>query len=210
MSEVPLDKASIQRFRSGYIAAFGAVLGDDPLYEAVSAGRKQAGMEHWLPLFHERLETVFDYTGDAPVTLDHQVEESHAARLTLIADYHEARVLARQETRAAMKGLAPPYKPLAPETLYVTDVEWGAALEKRGGEAVLAVQAGRVSGRSTRAPCAGATLRRSGRLRRTCSMRSRRQSASCKLRKSAWSLRAGRRGRRIAWRRAGRSWRGRN
>jgi transcription-repair coupling factor (superfamily II helicase) len=134
VSEVPLDKASIQRFRSGYIAAFGAVLGDDPLYEAVSAGRKHAGMEHWLPLFHERLETLFDYTGDAPVTLDHQVEESHAARLTLIADYHEARVLARQEQKAAMKGMAPPYKPLAPETLYLTDAEWGGALEQRAAK----------------------------------------------------------------------------
>jgi transcription-repair coupling factor (superfamily II helicase) len=134
VSEVPLDKASIQRFRSGYIAAFGAVLGDDPLYEAVSAGRKHAGMEHWVPLFHERLETLFDYTGDAPVTLDHQVEESHAARLTLIADYHEARVLARQEQKAAMKGMAPPYKPLAPETLYLSDAEWGAALEKRAAK----------------------------------------------------------------------------
>ncbi len=134
VSEVPLDKSSIQRFRSGYIAAFGAVLGDDPLYEAVSAGRKHAGMEHWLPLFHERLETLFDYTGEAPVTLDHQAEESHAARLTLIADYHEARVLARQEAKAAMKGMAPPYKPLAPESLYVTDAEWSAALDKRAAK----------------------------------------------------------------------------
>jgi transcription-repair coupling factor (superfamily II helicase) len=134
VSEVPLDKASIQRFRSGYIAAFGAVLGDDPLYEAVSAGRKHAGFEHWVPLFHERLETLFDYTGDAPVTLDHQVEESHSARLTLIADYHEARVLARQEQKAVMKGMAPPYKPLAPETLYLSDAEWGAALEKRAAK----------------------------------------------------------------------------
>ncbi len=28
---------------------------------AVSAGRKHQGMEHWLPLFHERLDTLFDY-----------------------------------------------------------------------------------------------------------------------------------------------------
>ncbi len=132
VSEVPLDKTSIQRFRSGYIAAFGAVLGDDPLYEAVSAGRKHAGMEHWLPLFHERLETLFDYTGDAAVTLDHQVEESHAARLTLIADYHDARATARAEAKSAIKGMAPPYKPLAAETLYLLDADWTAALTKRG------------------------------------------------------------------------------
>ncbi|MBL9095453.1 MAG: transcription-repair coupling factor, partial [Alphaproteobacteria bacterium] len=101
-----------------------AVLNDDPLYEAVSAGRKHAGMEHWLPLFHERLETLFDYAGDAAVTLDHQVEESHAARLTLIADYYDARVVARGEAKAAMKGMAPPYKPLKPETLYLAESDW--------------------------------------------------------------------------------------
>ena len=124
VSEVPLDAASIQRFRAGYLATFGAVLNDDPLYEAVSAGRKHAGMEHWLPLFHERLETLFDYAGDVAVTLDHQVEESHAARLTLIADYYDARVVARGEAKAAMKGMAPPYKPLKPETLYLTEGDW--------------------------------------------------------------------------------------
>jgi transcription-repair coupling factor (superfamily II helicase) len=130
VSEVPLDPDSIARFRSGYIATFGAVLGDDALYEAVTEARKHAGMEHWLPLFHERLETLFDYTGDAPVTLDHQVEESHAARLTLIADYYDARVVARAEAKA-MKGMAPPYKPLKPETLYLTDADWAAALSAR-------------------------------------------------------------------------------
>jgi transcription-repair coupling factor (superfamily II helicase) len=39
---------------------FGVVT-NDPLYEAVSAGRRYAGMEHWLPLMHERMETMFDY-----------------------------------------------------------------------------------------------------------------------------------------------------
>jgi transcription-repair coupling factor (superfamily II helicase) len=133
VSEVPLDPDSIARFRSSYIATFGAVLGDDALYEAVTEARKHAGMEHWLPLFHERLETLFDYTGDAPVTLDHQVEESHAARLTLIADYYDARVVALREAKA-MKGMAPPYKPLKPETLYLTDADWTAALSARNAK----------------------------------------------------------------------------
>ena len=30
-------------------------------------GQRYAGMEHWLPLFYERLETLFDYLPDAPV-----------------------------------------------------------------------------------------------------------------------------------------------
>ena len=63
--------------------------------EAISAGRKQQGMEHWLPLFHTKLETIFDYVGGAPITLDHQTDETHVARLALIADYYDARVQAR-------------------------------------------------------------------------------------------------------------------
>ncbi len=51
-SEAPLNAHAISRFRSGYVAAFGAA-GDDPLYESVSAGRKTQGMEHWLPLFYD-------------------------------------------------------------------------------------------------------------------------------------------------------------
>ncbi|MEQ1866049.1 MAG: DEAD/DEAH box helicase, partial [Micropepsaceae bacterium] len=128
VSEVALDTGSIQRFRSGYVATFGAVMNDDPLYEAVSAGRKHAGMEHWLPLYHAKLETLFDYVGDAPVTLDHQVEESHAARLALIADYYDARVQSRAQTQGKFAGMAPPYKPLPPAQLYLTEEDWRAQL----------------------------------------------------------------------------------
>ena len=87
-SEAPLNAAAISRFRSsGYVAAFGAA-GDDPLYESVSAGRKTQGMEHWLPLFYERLDTLFDYLPRCVVMLGHQAEESKAARLELIQDYY--------------------------------------------------------------------------------------------------------------------------
>ena len=60
VSEVMLDQPAIERFRAGYLKRFGAVTGD-PLLESVSAGRPFPGMEHWLPLFHERLVDVFDY-----------------------------------------------------------------------------------------------------------------------------------------------------
>ena len=130
-NEVPIDRESVQRFRAGYVATFGAVLDEDPLYEAVSAQRKHAGMEHWLPLFYEKLETIFDYVGPAPVTLDHQVEESHASRLALIADYHDARVTAREAARGVAKGMASPYKPLKPSSLYLTEDEWVGELTGR-------------------------------------------------------------------------------
>ena len=47
-------KTRIKRFRTGYRERFGATATGDPLYEAVSDGRRLAGMEHWLPLFEAR------------------------------------------------------------------------------------------------------------------------------------------------------------
>ena len=74
VSEVILDDAAITRFRQNYRIEFGAAGTDDPLYEAVSAGRKHQGIEHWLPFFHERLETLLDYLPKATITLDDQFE----------------------------------------------------------------------------------------------------------------------------------------
>ncbi|MCX7280220.1 MAG: DEAD/DEAH box helicase, partial [Alphaproteobacteria bacterium] len=128
-SEAPLNAEAISRFRTGYVAAFGAA-GDDPLYESVSAGRKTQGMEHWLPLFYERLDTLFDYLPRCVIMLGHQAEESKAARLELIRDYYDTREQFRhqKDEKHAIKG--PPYKPLKPETLYLSDAEWKAALSK--------------------------------------------------------------------------------
>lgn len=128
-SEAPLNAQAISRFRTGYVAAFGAA-GDDPLYESVSAGRKTQGMEHWLPLFYERLDTLFDYLPRCVVMLGHQAEEAKAARLELIRDYYDTREQFRhqKDEKHAIKG--PPYKPLKPDTLYLSDAEWKAALGK--------------------------------------------------------------------------------
>jgi transcription-repair coupling factor (superfamily II helicase) len=128
-SEAPLNADAISRFRSGYVAAFGAA-GDDPLYESVSAGRKAQGMEHWLPLFYDHLDTLFDYLPRCLVLLGHQAEESKAARLELVRDYYETREQFRhqKDDKNAIKG--PPYKPLKPDALYLTDGDWKAALSR--------------------------------------------------------------------------------
>jgi transcription-repair coupling factor (superfamily II helicase) len=129
-SETPLDPESISRFRSGYVAMFGPPGPDDLLYEAVSAGRKHAGMEHWLPLFHQELESLFDYL-DAPLLfLSHPLEEARAARHALIADYYQTRRQLLTGT-GNDKSSGPPYRPLPPEQLYLTDDEWKSALAHR-------------------------------------------------------------------------------
>ncbi len=128
-SEAPLNADSISRFRSGYVAAFGAA-GDDPLYESISAGRKTVGAEHWLPLFYDHLDTLFDYLPRCLVLLGHQAEESKTARLELVRDYYDTREQFRRQKddKNAIKG--PPYKPLKPETLYLNDADWKAVLAR--------------------------------------------------------------------------------
>ncbi|MGY9049130.1 transcription-repair coupling factor [Puniceibacterium antarcticum] len=127
VSEVILDEAAITRFRQNYRIEFGAAGTDDPLYEAVSAGRKHQGIEHWLAFFHERLETLFDYLPDAPVLMDDQVTPTRLARWDTIADQYETRRLAMQQ-KNRMDSV---YKPAPPHLLYLDDTAWEAALGKR-------------------------------------------------------------------------------
>ena len=127
MSEVILDEAAISRFRQNYRVEFGAGGSDDPLYEAVSAGRKHQGMEHWLPFFHERLETVFDYLPDATVMLDDQVVPMQLARWEAVEDAYDA----RNDAMAARAKMDSPYKPVQPQGLYLDEAGWKAALADR-------------------------------------------------------------------------------
>ncbi|MBA85614.1 MAG: transcription-repair coupling factor [Rhodobacteraceae bacterium] len=127
VSEVILDDPAILRFRQNYRIEFGAAGTDDPLYEAVSAGRKHQGIEHWLPFFHDRLEVLFDYLPDAPVTLDDQVTPQRLSRWEGIVDQYETRKIAM-----AQKGrLDTVYKPVPPEGLYLDDTAWEAAVTDR-------------------------------------------------------------------------------
>ncbi|HEX5957615.1 MAG TPA: transcription-repair coupling factor, partial [Hyphomicrobiaceae bacterium] len=114
-------------FRRRYVEAFGPVKTDDPLYEAVSAGQRYPGMEHWLPLFHEHVETLFDYLPGAPVSFDHLADEAVAQRLELIRDHYEARAegLETQTFGAA------PYKPVPPDAMFLTSDEWEHRLDER-------------------------------------------------------------------------------
>jgi transcription-repair coupling factor (superfamily II helicase) len=119
VSEFQLVTETIKRFRMGYVAQFGAPERDDMLYEAVSEGRRHPGMEHWLPLFQDHMDTLFDYLDGAPLLLEYQAEDAARERLTQIGDYYEAR-------REAMEtpGGGAIYKPLPPDRLYLADTEW--------------------------------------------------------------------------------------
>ncbi|MBD3804671.1 MAG: transcription-repair coupling factor, partial [Thioclava sp.] len=125
VSEVILDEASITRFRQNYRIEFGSGGAEDPLYEAVSAGRKQAGMEHWLGFFHERLETLFDYLPDATVMLDDQIGPQQESRWEGIEDQYDT----RREAMTRRDRLDSVYKPAPPQLLYLDPEGWSAVLK---------------------------------------------------------------------------------
>ena len=128
IGEVVLDDNTIARFRAAYRGLFGAVRGEDPLYEAVSAGRRFAGMEHWLPLFYARLDTVLDHARPTAVTLDHQAHEAVTARWEMVSEYYDARQAALRETGRRGAGDAAVYKPVPPDMLFLSITAWQQAL----------------------------------------------------------------------------------
>ena len=124
VSEIIMDEAAIRRFRQNYRVEFGAAGSDDPLYEAISAGRKHAGAEHWLPFFHEKLETLFDYLPDASIVLDDQITAARLARWEAIEDQYET----RKAAMSAKNRMDSVYKPCPPDLLYLNDANFDMAI----------------------------------------------------------------------------------
>ena len=122
VAEFQLITETIRRFRTGYVKEFGVAGPDDLLYEAVSEGRRYSGMEHWLPLFHTQLETLFDYLPGTPLALEPLAEDAAHERFDQIKDYYDTRCQALKD------GLTPVYKPLPPDRLYIKEDEWRGRL----------------------------------------------------------------------------------
>jgi transcription-repair coupling factor (superfamily II helicase) len=119
VSEALLDEGAVSRFRKGYVGLFGAP-GDDPLYAAISEGGRRAGLEHWLPLFYDHMESVFDYLPpETLIGVDHQAPEARDERLAMIADAYDARAEAGRKSS---------YRPLEPKALYLDAAEWNRRL----------------------------------------------------------------------------------
>lgn len=123
VSEFQLTTETIRRFRMGYVAQFGAPDRDDQLYEAVSEGRRHPGMEHWQPLFVEKMDTLFDYLHGTPFAVEAQAEDAVRERYKQIGDYYEARREAMEQP-----GGGAVYKPLPPDKLYLAETEWNERL----------------------------------------------------------------------------------
>jgi transcription-repair coupling factor (superfamily II helicase) len=116
MSEVTLDEAAVRRFRTGYVENFGAATREDALYTAISEGHRFAGMEHWLPLFHDALVDAFEMLDGFALVADHRAVDAAASRLEQVNEHYQA----RKEALGAENVAGTPYHPMPPESLYLT------------------------------------------------------------------------------------------
>lgn len=135
VTEFFLDEGSVARFRAGYRDAFGVTSSSNPLYQAVTEGRRHAGMEHWLPLFHDKMATLFDYISLPLLSFDGQADQARVERQAQIVDFYKARLTLDESFGARKKkagdvsltGVA--YHPLPPEKLYIFDDEFRALVD---------------------------------------------------------------------------------
>jgi len=123
-TEFFMDEPSISRFRSKYREAFGVQKKDDPLYQAVSEGRRYNGVEHWLPLFYEHMDNVFDYTHNSFVTFDPHVADACAERLDQVNDFYNSRQILKDSANKKSSSIGAVYNPIPVESLYIGNEEW--------------------------------------------------------------------------------------
>ena len=121
-SETLLDEDSDQALPRRAIASSSA-----PTPPAIRStrrsvdGRRLAGMDHWLPLFEERLATLFDHLGDDDVIVrdpgDAGAPRRGSRRSTIIIANRE-RAHGRRSPAATARS--------RPTTLYLASEEWAA------------------------------------------------------------------------------------
>ncbi|WP_374764640.1 transcription-repair coupling factor [Yunchengibacter salinarum] len=127
-AEFSLDPESRQRFQRAYVNTFGPAKGEDPLFEAVGQGRALQGAEHWLPFFHDRMDSLFDYVDSPVLTMDHQADIAADERLKAVQDHFEARQTVLAMIREGKDTTSPLYKPCPPGLLFLTGQEWESRL----------------------------------------------------------------------------------
>ena len=76
-SKVIINETTVTNFRKNYRKTFGIGGSLDTLYSAVSNGLKVQGVEQWLPLFYNGLETIFDYLPKAIYFMDIEISYPH-------------------------------------------------------------------------------------------------------------------------------------
>ncbi len=72
--EFPLTRDSIRHFQDQWFSRFSSNVEECPIYRDVAEGLSPAGVEYYLPLFFDELETLFDYLPDDTLLFCDEIE----------------------------------------------------------------------------------------------------------------------------------------
>ena len=113
-----LDDASKSQFRSQSRELF-ALDSNDTFYSAVSEGRYVQGLEHFLPLFYEKMVPLLSYCPDFTIVLDHSFPRAFEERQAQIQEYYTARKQALSDKTFKTA----PYNPIPPRLFFLNEEE---------------------------------------------------------------------------------------
>lgn len=123
-----LTPESISLFRMKFRELFETAGAHEPIYQAVSEGRYIQGLEHYLPLFHEKMGTLFDYlTPQTAVSFDFSFENSVQSRMDQILEFYQARLDALNDPL----GKSGKYYPIPIELFFLSQNEILSFLKSR-------------------------------------------------------------------------------
>lgn len=125
-TEILLSEESIELFRKNYRNLAGTIEKSDILYQSISNGVAWPAMEHWLPLFYNKLDNLLDYCPNLPVIIAYQFEELQKNRLETIHDYYQARQSQKDE-----KNIDERYVPVPPESFFENTETWWEILKSK-------------------------------------------------------------------------------
>ena len=116
--EFPLDEAGIKTFRENFREKFDINPNSCPIYVDVSAGSSSPGVEYYLPLFFDRLVSLFDYLPDnAQFLIDQSAFDTCKSFRQQVDERYEARRYNRERPL------------LQPEALFIDCDDVEAALK---------------------------------------------------------------------------------
>jgi transcription-repair coupling factor (superfamily II helicase) len=85
--EFPLTEEGITRFRQNWRAQFTGNPANSPVYQNITQGENVAGIEYYLPLFFEKIATLFDYLPEKSILF--QINDLNATVTTFWQEIHE-------------------------------------------------------------------------------------------------------------------------
>ena len=90
-SELIIDKENLQKFRVNFRSLF-LDYRKSLIYDLFSSGGIPTGGEQYLPLFYDKLVTLFDYCQNSNLIMHNDIIETFHERIENLNDYYEARV----------------------------------------------------------------------------------------------------------------------